>query len=322
MWKHHTYFRDETCKSHETQGGKTWNSQGRMKFMKRSRGKKWVFTKLKELGQKARKSRKENVEFMKFSKENVNLMKFSVNFMKFSGENVNFMKFTKEKREIHEIQQRKREFHAIHEEEAWNSWNSAEKTWNSWNSRTRSVTFMTFMKFSRENVKFMKFTKKKRETHVIQQTMKREAWNPRKRRREIHEIAHYSWVQKIRGEKRKKKRNTRNVKFREKDNINHLCKLLNVKFREIHVSRSQRCFAKYLDSFSAGNLRLGGRHAECMYKQRLLFIPNAAKTCANFMPATYKTESLGDMTPLYSTSASWTALRQRSCHRNLIREEL
>ena len=61
--------------------------------VKRSRGKKIVFMKLKELGQKARKSRKENVEFMKFSKENVNLMKFSVNFMKFSGENVNFMKF-------------------------------------------------------------------------------------------------------------------------------------------------------------------------------------------------------------------------------------
>ena len=31
------------------------------------------------------------------------------------------------------------------------------------------------MKFSRENVKFMKFTNKKRETHVIQKTMKREA---------------------------------------------------------------------------------------------------------------------------------------------------
>ena len=201
------------------------------------------------------------------------------------------------------------------------------------------------MKFSRENVKFMKFTNKKRDIHDIHEIQQRkreiheihekEAWNScnsadnetwsvksTKKKREIHEIAHYSWVQKIRGEKRKKKRNTRNVKFREKDDINHLCKLLNVKFREIHVSRSQRCFAKYLDSFSAGNLRLGGRHAECMYKQRLLFIPNAAKTCANFMPATYKTESLGDMTPLYSTSASWTALRQRSCHRNLIREEL
>jgi hypothetical protein len=37
------------------------------------------------------------------------------------------------------------------------------------------------MKFSRENVKFMKFTNKKRETHVIQKTMKREAWNARKR---------------------------------------------------------------------------------------------------------------------------------------------
>jgi hypothetical protein len=187
----------------------------------------------------------------------------------------------------------------------------------------------------------MQFTKKKREIHEIQQRKReiheiheQEAWNScnsednetwsvkcTKKKREIHEIAHYSWVQKIRGEKRKKQRNTRNVKFREKDAINHLCKLLNVNFREIHVSRSQRCFAKYLDSFSAGNLRLGGRHAEGMHKQRLLFIPNAAKTCAFFMPATYETESLGDMTPLYSTSASWTALRQRSCHRNLIREE-
>lgn len=51
-------------------------------------------------------------------------------------------------------------------------------------------------------------------------------------------------------------------------------------------------------------------------------IPNAARTFANYMLATYETESIVDMTPPYSTSASRTALLSRSCHRNLIGEEL